>query len=140
MIDNERSGESANRRYVETTDHATRGYVHRIFGGGLALIILASTLLSFQGAKGQVDAQRAACERGNTARQSELRQRQNLLQNAKSRAQSPDPDTAAEGKEALRRARARKQELIASQEEVAVEPGSVLVDCATAFPHPWPLN
>lgn len=103
---------------------------------GLAIIIvcLPAFFNSYQTRYNLID----LCDRSNIARVSELRQRQNLLQNAKSRAQ--DTSTMQEGKDALERAKRRKQELIDSVSSVAAEEGSVIVDCKKAHPAPFPFN
>lgn len=88
----------------------------------------------------RADDLRAACARTNDGRVSELRQRQNLLNNAQDRVEASNSAAERKASEmALQRAEKRKAELVASVKDVAVEEGSVVVDCAIAYPKPWPL-
>jgi hypothetical protein len=87
------------------------------------------------------DAQLSACNRGNVARQSELDQRQALIDVniERVKAASPGPERQA-NRYALQRYRENKKDLILSQAQVAEEEGSVIVDCGKAYPKPFPFN
>lgn len=124
------------KEYV--TRHDLRSMLRRYVILASLFVFAISASFNMLANASSIDSQRAACDRANDSRVSELRQRQNLVQNARERAQNPR--TSEEGQRALIRARTRRRELIASQADVAVSPGSVVVNCPAAYPRPFPLS
>lgn len=104
-----------------------------------AMLVFASSFLTYQlatdaaqeGNSTQNAALRKGCRAGNKSRSSELGQRNDLILNARARAQ--DPATAEEGRAALDRALHRRQQLIHSVAEPK-KPRSVSYDCLKRYP------
>lgn len=106
----------------------------------VALIVVAVWIPSLVGSFGVRSSQLSACERGNVSRVSELEQRQALVTVNIARVAATSGDEKAANQLALDEYRKSKRHLIKSQQEVAVEPGSVVVDCSLAYPKPFPFN
>lgn len=133
----------------EKQDHRERRR-GAIFAGMLAAY-LVWVVLSGSSQSQAIEQQRAACEGGNDARvselrdrESELRQREALILNAQARL-ADDPE-AAEPAAALRRAlrlRDEEQDEIGSMVravDTPIAPGSVRRDCEAAYSKPFPWN
>lgn len=121
----------------EMVVHIVRRY---LFGGLLGVFLICSAFAIWSQSQ-QVDSQRQSCQRSNISVPSELKQRENLRQNALNRlAAARTPDEHKEALIAFHHAQHRIEELIASRAPVAVKPGSVVIDCVEANPKPVPLN
>jgi hypothetical protein len=98
---------------------------------------------------GQALSQRSAalklCERSNVARVSELEQRQFLVTANVGRVKATTGAEREANLFALKKYRENRDDLIQSQESVAVAPGEnsadgVTVICDDVYPKPWPVN
>jgi hypothetical protein len=81
-----------------------------------------------------------ACERQNTVRDSELDQRNALVAVNVVRVQATSGQEREANQYALDQYRQSRDELIQSQEDVAVKPGSVVADCDSIYEKPFPFN
>lgn len=83
----------------------------------------------------------AQCERGNLTRDGQLSLANNLVTVNKKRViASSSPAERRANQFALRRYRQDRNALIAAVAPVAVEEGSVTIDCESVYERPWPLN
>lgn len=99
---------------------------------GVALI----GLRSYNAEQNNVDAQRAACERGNSLREAAYN---NAVRDARSRQAAADQFTGHARRVIERQAEAGwkdAQALVTASADVAAEPGSVVQDCEVAYPYP----